>query len=93
MTPMNSAIWSTKHNFVQDEDTSGRHTHTIQELAVESISVPGNSGKMDVYLVMTTERWAINPDEIDDFAAALKELCRRAYADANPPKSFVISGT
>ena len=48
----------------------------IEELSVTVHSVPGATGQNSKFVVLNTNQWAIDPDEIDRFATFLKEVCK-----------------
>jgi hypothetical protein len=64
--------------FTQEEDTSGRANYDYQDLKVDIIDMGSYDGSEqsldDFYIVLKTERWAIDVNEIDAFANRLKEL-------------------
>lgn len=62
----------TKQVFFQDEDSAGRKGHIFQYISIETVDA-GAGG----YIVISTDRWAINPDEINKFAAELRRFARR----------------
>ena len=63
--------WSTTYS--QEEDTCGRIDHSEQEITLSAVDVDGNNH----YLVIETERWAIDVDEIDKFCDELKKFIYR----------------
>lgn len=56
----------------QEEDTAGRVNETDQYLTLKTAD--GGGGP---YIVIETERWAIDADEIDNFAEMLKGFMQR----------------
>ena len=55
--------------FIQDADCCDSNSGLDQQLTVSTQD--GGGGK---YIVISTDRWALNPDEIEDFIKALKEM-------------------
>jgi hypothetical protein len=65
-------------HYAQDGDSCGPTNEICQELTVEVCDAGGGN-----YVVLSTARWAINPDGIDAFADALRaalSLCEREAA-------------
>ena len=52
----------------QEEDSAGRTGEDYQDLEISLIDAGGGH-----YIVLKTERWALNEDEIDAFAEELKK--------------------
>jgi hypothetical protein len=64
---------SIKLTLKQDEDCCGRVDTSEQSLEIETMDGGGGA-----YLVISTERWALDSDEdIDAFASRLKEVLRQ----------------
>ena len=74
---MEAYINSMKISFTQDEDTCGRAGFSEQELEVElqDVSLRGDPA---YYIVLKTDRWALDESEIDAFADKLKSLIKTA---------------
>lgn len=66
--PENVQLEDSTLNFYQESD-SCQSEDIGQELKVDIID--GGAGK---YLVIETKRWALNSDEIDQFANILKQI-------------------
>jgi len=58
-----------KVTFAQEEDSCGRADEYQQYLHVETQDGGGGS-----YLVIKTDRWAIDPNGLDDFIQQLKSV-------------------
>lgn len=56
--------------YSQPEDTCGRDNHTEQEITFRAVDAMCN----EHYIVIETDRWAIDIDEIDDFCKMLKDF-------------------
>ena len=56
----------TKFNFVQDVDTNSSHAYHQLIVRYEQ---PG-------FITISTDRWALNEDELDDFINTLKKIVR-----------------
>ncbi len=61
--------WSSTYS--QEEDTCGRADHKEQEITLSAIDATGGNNH---YLVIETQRWAIDVDEIDKFCDTLKKF-------------------
>lgn len=59
-------------SLMQAEDCAGRVGETAQYLRIRQAN--GGIGVEDNYLVIETERWAMDVDEIDNFAQMLKDF-------------------
>lgn len=71
---------SLKLTLTQDEDCCGR-----SEIDTQSIEIETMDGGGGAYLVISTERWALDDEaDIDKFAARLKEVLRQM---PHPPAS------
>jgi len=57
-------------DFTQDVDTDQSTDDICQSLMVKT----PNCGE-GAYLVIETQRWAIDPEDIDKFADAMKRIC------------------
>ena len=62
-------LTSVRYEFVQELDTNDRPENICQELKVFTEDSGGGA-----YIVIETSRWAIDPDQIDLFAAMLKRI-------------------
>jgi len=62
--------WS--ETYSQDTDTWQPSNEGPQTLSLEALESEGGH-----YIVLKTERWAIDPDEIDGFAEHLKKFIHR----------------
>lgn len=62
--------WS--ETYSQDVDTWQSADEGPQTLSLEALESGGGN-----YIVLKTERWAIDPDEIDAFAEHLKKFIHR----------------
>jgi hypothetical protein len=71
--PMPPTLDSVTHRYVQDEDSSGRVGHEIQDLTVSTQDAGGGH-----YLIIKTERWAVDFDDIDTFVAMLRKVIQAA---------------
>jgi hypothetical protein len=61
-------------SYEQEEDTSSPRTDLkVQELSLEAIDVCSN----EHYLVISTQRWALDVEDIDDFCQLLKDFMNR----------------
>lgn len=56
-------------SLMQDEDSDGRAGESHQHLRLRQANAGGGN-----YLVIETERWAMDGDAIDDFAQMLKDF-------------------
>lgn len=61
--------------YEQEEDTSSPRTDLkVQEINLEAIDVAGSN---EHYLVISTERWALDVEDIDAFCQFLKDFMNR----------------
>lgn len=67
------------HIYEQDEDSAGRTSHDSQQLEIEVTDAGGGP-----YIVIKTERWALEAESIDAFADELKARLS-AIPDAGAP--------
>jgi len=63
--------WSSTYK--QDEDCNGRTDHKEQYITLSCV----DNGGENQYLVIQTERWAIDTDEIDKFCDELKKFMHK----------------
>jgi hypothetical protein len=59
--------------YKQDEDCNGRADHKEQYITLSAV----DNGNCEHYLVIETERWAIDIDEIDKFCDELKKFIHK----------------
>lgn len=62
MTPENAVL-----TYVQDPDDAQDPPRNLQELRVEAVDAGAGH-----YLVISTERWAIDPEGLEAFVSALR---------------------
>lgn len=80
MTDKYAKLASIKLTLSQQEDCCGRVENYEQHLTIETMDGGGGA-----YLVISTDRWAIDSDaDIDSFAARLKEVLRQIPAASSP---------
>ena len=60
-------------SYKQDEDCNGRVENKEQYINLSAV----DNGNNEHYLVIETERWAIDIDEIDKFCDELKKFMHR----------------
>lgn len=77
---------SASMTFSQDEDCAGRINETIQQIVVKTCN--GGTGPSDAYLVIETERWAIDPtpDGIAQFVAMLAKVAASVGVEVKTAK-------
>jgi hypothetical protein len=63
-------VYDTAYTFSQEADTWQEDSDNGQDLKVETRDSGGGS-----YIVISTDRWAIDYGDIDKFAACLKRIC------------------
>ena len=73
----NPRVISSQITLTQDEDTAGRSGETDQFLQVEVVSPDG----FTKYVVIETERWAMNEKEIREFAERLLDCLKRVEVE------------
>ncbi len=59
--------------YSQEEDSDGRDGHDVQTITVSTHDAGGGP-----YLVIETERWAMDMDHIDEFVALLRRVAEMA---------------
>lgn len=72
--------------FSQDEDCAGRTGETFQQIIVKTCN--GGTEPSDSYLVIETERWAIDPTPagIAQFVAMLTKVAASVGVEVKAPK-------
>jgi len=63
--------WSSTYS--QEEDCNGRPDLKVQEITLSAVDADGENH----YLVIETDRWAIEIEEIDNFCDELKRFMHR----------------
>jgi hypothetical protein len=67
--------WETNYSLSQAPNTIDGGNND-EELGVTVHTVAAGPGETGKFLVLRTEQWAIDPEDIDSFAAWLKETCK-----------------
>ncbi len=65
-------IESAVFTFSQEMDTCGPTSEMVNAIVVKTEN--GATEAKDSYLVIETTRWAIDPDEVDEFVAMLRQV-------------------
>lgn len=71
-------VESAKFVFSQDEDSDGRAGSTVQTITVSTANA--GTEPEDSYIVIETERWAIDPDEFEEFVDMLRKVINQVRA-------------